>query len=71
MFKLSARSTASVTEWRVENADGIMIPVTFSLPNASAANAATTAESIPPESPNTAFCIPAFLKKERRDATKR
>ena len=53
--KFFARSTASVTEWSVEKREGISMPSTFSFPRASVANAATRAESIPPESPSTAF----------------
>ena len=42
--------------------DGISTPNTLSLPNASAASAKVTAESIPPERPTTAFENPLFPK---------
>ena len=40
---------------------GIITPRTFSLPRASAASTADTAESTPPETPITAFENPAFV----------
>ena len=63
MPKFLARSTASVTEWSVENREGISMPSTFSFPRASVASAATRAESIPAESPSTAFENPFLWKK--------
>jgi hypothetical protein len=38
-----------------ENGDGIITDKTFSAPNASQASVATSAESMPPESPSTAL----------------
>ena len=40
-------------EWSEENTLGIETPYTFSAPIASAATAATTAESMPPDIPST------------------
>ena len=50
---------ASLTEWTVDQEEGMRMPVTLSLPRASVARAATTAESRPPERPSTARDIPA------------
>ena len=57
--RLSAKVTASLTEWTVDQEEGMRMPVTLSLPKASVAKAATTAESKPPERPSTARDIPA------------
>ena len=54
MPRFAARARASATEPSDEYGDGIPSPVTFSLPRASTASAATSAESIPPERPRTA-----------------
>ena len=43
-----------------ENADGMPTPTTLSRPSASTAIAATSAESIPPESPMTTRLNPFF-----------
>ena len=43
---------------RLENGDGIRTPSTWSAPSASAAMAAVSAESMPPESPSTARAKP-------------
>ncbi len=56
------KSKASLIEWSLEYLDGINTAVTFSGPNALHASAQTTAESIPPDKPNTAFVNPDFLK---------
>ena len=45
-----------------ENGDGIITRKTFSAPIASHASAATSAESMPPESPRTTFCKTIFAR---------
>jgi hypothetical protein len=47
----AARSSASEREWSEEYDDGIETPCTFAAPIASQAIAATSAESMPPDSP--------------------
>ena len=44
-----------------ENGDGMVTPVTLAGPSASQAMAATSAESMPPESPITAWRKPVFV----------
>jgi hypothetical protein len=51
----------SSTEPDDENSDGIVTPSTAPGPSASAAIAAVSAESIPPDSPTTIFVNP-FLR---------
>jgi hypothetical protein len=58
MPRLRASAQASSRLPRDENCDGIAIPVTCSLPSASTAMAAVTAESIPPERPITTSLKP-------------
>ena len=43
---------------RLENGDGISTPSTCSAPSASAAMAAVSAESMPPDRPSTALAKP-------------
>ena len=49
---LEARSAASSLEPSEEYMEGMEMPQTFSPPHASAAMAATSAESMPPERPS-------------------
>ena len=53
MPRFAASAWASVRLWSLLNRLGIATPWTFSGPRAAAASAATTAESIPPDSPTT------------------
>ena len=55
-FTVSAR--ASSIDPVEENSLGMPTPSTFSAPSASTAMAATSAESMPPESPTSAFLKP-------------
>ena len=56
-----ASASASALEWSDETALGIETPRTLSGPSASAAMTATSAESMPPESPTTAFLKPHLV----------
>ena len=53
MPRLSASAAASASEPGEEKRDGIATPCTRSGPSASTAIAATSDESIPPDSPTT------------------
>ena len=57
-FLASRRASARVPA--DEYGEGMVTPVTFSWPSASTAMAATSAESMPPESPMTT-CLKPFL----------
>ena len=56
-----AESSASVFECAEEYLDGIETPCTFVAPIASAAIAATRAESMPPDSPRTTDLKPFLV----------
>ncbi|OPY06004.1 MAG: hypothetical protein A4E61_00111 [Syntrophorhabdus sp. PtaB.Bin184] len=58
---LFARSKASSDDSRDVNREGMKTHTMLSLPSASAARAATSAESIPPESPITVPLNPFFF----------
>ncbi len=60
--KLSANSFASFLLSALVIFDGILIPTTFSFPNASARRTAHTVESSPPDNPRHARLKPVFLK---------
>ena len=57
----SLNSIESSTLPRDEYGEGIVTASTFSLPSASAASAVTTAESMPPDNPRSAF-VKLFLR---------
>ena len=59
MPRFSARSEASRNEDAEENGPGMRTPCTWPGPSASEANAATTLESRPPESPMSTSVKPA------------
>jgi hypothetical protein len=54
----AATAAASSSEWAEVNSDGSITQRTFSGPMASAAMAATMAESIPPDRPSSALPKP-------------
>ena len=62
MLSFFAKASASVMECDVENSDGKSNTRIFSVPMAYAANASTTAESSPPESPRVAVLKLFFAK---------
>jgi hypothetical protein len=53
-----ASARASARLWSLLCTDGIAMPATFSAPSASTASVATSAESMPPDSPSTTFAKP-------------
>ena len=57
-----AHCPASSSEWSLVKADGSITQRTFSGPSASAAIAATIAESMPPDRPSNAFLNPVLAK---------
>ena len=56
--RLAARVTASATDPSLEYRDGMVTPWTWPGPRASTAMAATSEESMPPDSPMTASVKP-------------
>lgn len=64
-----ASSAASPFEWSEEYFEGMETPYTFSGPTASQAIAATSAESMPPDSPISTERNPFFRTYARRPTT--
>ena len=58
--RLAASASESVMLPSLDHGDGIITPCTWSLPSASTASAATSAESMPPERPRTTSVKPFF-----------
>lgn len=64
-----ASSAASPLEWSDEYFDGMEMPYTFCAPSASQAIAATSAESMPPDSPISTDRKPFLAAYARRPTT--
>ena len=65
MPRFSASSSASVTLPSLEYRDGMSTPVTRSGPSASTAIAATSDESIPPDSPMSTSLEAVLARRSR------